>query len=212
MLLAIASIVHAQQFTWEGDVDKSTILSLKGRHIQVEGDPVKNPHYRFISPLPDSTQEIRMEVRESRGVVQIIAQPRIENDYTASIRIDDPQDGSSHYSIALYWETGRGSFEMNLDRVNWTGRVDEEVVVSCHEKICESRAEKGMAVMREKYKFTHALPKREIPVTLENTIGRGEVRIIEQPSKENNYTVRVAIRDRQAGIDDYGFMLTWPKK
>lgn len=210
--VAIASIAHAQQFTWEGDVDKSTIINLKGRHILIEGDPAQNAHYNFISPLPDSRQDIRMAVRESRGAVQIVAQPRIENDYTASIRIDDPQDGASHYSIALYWETARGSFETNLDRVTWTGRVDEEVWVSCREKKCESAAKKGMAAMREHYKYSHALPKREIPVMLENTIGRGDVRIVEQPSKSNDYTVRVAIRDPEAGIDDYGFTLTWPRK
>jgi hypothetical protein len=48
-----------------------------------------------------------------------------------------------------------------------------------------------------------------VDVMLSQTEGRGEIRLIEQPSERNHYTTRVLIRDPQAGSSEYSFKLTW---
>jgi hypothetical protein len=46
-------------------------------------------------------------------------------------------------------------------------------------------------------------------VSLENTEGRGEIRIVEQPSESNGYATRLRIRDPQSGAGEYAFKITW---
>jgi len=53
------------------------------------------------------------------------------------------------------------------------------------------------------------MPEHDIEVRLENSDGRGEIRLIEQPSRRNDYTARVAIRDPIEGSSDYSFTLVW---
>lgn len=180
--------------------------------IQVqEGGPVRDAKFHFFDPLPETQQNLRLEVLKGRGYVHIVDQPNLDNQYTASVAIEDRQPGSSFYSIALYWDTSNVPFEtkQKTDSVAWAGRVDGDAVISCQRQHCSSTNERGAPVFGEHYKFTHPLPNREITVRLENPDGRGEIHLIEQPSEANQYTARVAIRDPQPGSSDYSFTLVW---
>jgi hypothetical protein len=87
---------HAQ-FTWQGEVDGIDILYLHADRLNVqakEGAPVARQQYHFYDRLPESRQDARLEVREGRGFVHIIDQPRIENQYTLAVSIEDRQPGS----------------------------------------------------------------------------------------------------------------------
>jgi hypothetical protein len=44
---------------------------------------------------------------------------------------------------------------------------------------------------------------------IRQTAGRGRVTLAQAPTRMNNYTVMVAIDDRQVGGDDYAFEVTW---
>ena len=57
--------------------------------------------------------------------------------------------------------------------------------------------------------FSVPVPRREIQVSLNRIEGRGEVRIVEQPSKANNYAIVVEVYDKKAGNDEYEFELFW---
>ncbi len=219
IFLLLTPILGAQdrpQFIWHGDVDGIDILYLRAKHLDVqvkEGAPVAGQQFHFYAPLPDTRQDARLEVRQGRGYVHIIDQPRIENHYTLAVSIEDRQPGVSPYSIALYWDTSNRGFERSgrTDKVTWSGRVDEEALISCQDKTCSSSAGRGGPVAEEHYKFSRPLPHRDVEVTLEDQQGRGEVRLVEQPRERNNYMARVSIRDPQSGSGEYSFTLVWSR-
>jgi hypothetical protein len=226
VLLASATCAWAQeqpQWIWEGEVDGTVILHLRGNRSDVEeraGRPVNRERSRFLSRLPERRQDVRLEIREGRGNVRILQQPRPENNYTASIQIDDRQSGSGFYSLELYWEPGRGSAGVDPprrrrhvgageERATWSGRVDGDVVVECRQRDCSVQTLRGAPVVRDRADFSRPLPDREVRVTLDDLDGRGEVELIEQPSAANGYAAKVRIRDPQGGADDYAFSLFW---
>ncbi len=223
LFLSVCLQLSAQdrpQFVWQGQVDGTAILHLAGKRLTVQiqdGAPVEQQKFHFADSLPGGRQLVRVEVLEGRGYVHVIDQPSIENQYTLAVSIEDRQPGSSFYSIALYWDALGNVFEPGAERtdqVTWSGRVDEEAIVSCKKRSCVSSADHGATVQGapvtdEHFKFSRPLPDRDSDVRLEHPEGRGEIRLIEQPRQRNNYTARVSIRDPQAGAGEYGFTLQW---
>lgn len=218
--LLLAPILLAQdrpQFIWQGEVDGNDVLYLRGDHVNVKASEGASPtrqQFHFYDKLPDSRQNARLEVREGRGFVHIIDQPRIENQYTLAISIEDRQPGSSFYSIAVYWDASNQALERGsgkMDKLAWSGRVDQEAIVSCQSKTCASASQRGAAVAEEQFKFSRPLPQREVEVTLEEAEGRGEIHLVEQPRARNQYTARVSIRDPQNGAGEYSFTLVWKR-
>lgn len=227
LVLAAAALLPAQeqpQLVWEGQVDGISILRARGNRIDLEdreGLPVQRQRHRFYERLPENRQNVRLEVREGRGQVRILEQPRLENNYTLAVSIEDRQGGSAFYSLAFYWETARGflrpqprpspsSYE-RMESLTWNGGVDGEAIVSCWRDTCEAEARRGGLVSRDRFRFTRALPAQDVVVSLERTEGRGEIRLIQQPRDENSYTAQVLIRDPQGGTGDYSFSLAWAR-
>jgi hypothetical protein len=221
-LLAIAALAAGAcavaqegrpQLTWQGSVDGATILYLRGNRLKVEnkhGAPVESQKVKFYDRLPDTRQSVRVNVLEGRGAVRVIDQPRLENDYTAAVQIEELQGGRSFYSLAFYWDPGfAASAHGRPGKLSWSGRVDEEITVSCRADQCVSEVVRGAAVMRERAKFSQPLPRAEVRVSLEDIQGRGEIRLMEQPRRDNNYAARVLIRDLEPGVGDYSFVLKW---
>jgi hypothetical protein len=222
LLLSIAVSLGAQdhpQFVWQGQVDGTVILHVAGKRLAVriqDGAPIERQKFHFADALPESQQNVRVDVLQGRGYVHIVDQPSIENGYTLAVAIEDRQPGSSFYSIALYWDTSNNAFEGGegkTDHVSWAGRVDEAAIVSCHGRTCVSGSEQGARasapVANESFKFSRPLPERDVDVRLEYPEGRGEIRLIEQPRQRNNYTARVSIRDPLPGAGAYSFTLVW---
>lgn len=216
-LLILPWILSAQdrpQFVWQGDVDGTAILYVHGKRLDVkvsDGAPVAKQRFQFYDGLPEVVQNARVEIREGRGYVHVIDQPRIENHYTLAVSVEDRQAGSSPYSIAIYWDASNRAFEGSLrsDQVLWSGRVDGEATISCQGKRCFSSVTAGAPVAAEHFKFSKPMPNRDVEVRLEQALGRGEIHLMEQPSEKNKYTARVSIRDPQAGAGEYTFALTW---
>jgi len=225
LLFALCPVLLAQeqpQLVWEGQVDGATILRVRGNRISLEerqGLPVQRQRFRFFERLPDSRLNVRLDVVEGRGQVRILEQPRLENNYTLAVLVDDRQGGSSFYSLAFYWESRGGFFgpsppgpPSRLDRMEsltWSGRVDEEAVVSCRREECVAEAVRGSPVTRDRFRFSRALPARDTQVSLDRAEGRGQIRLLQQPREENGYTAQVGIRDPQGGPGDYSFTLAW---
>jgi hypothetical protein len=57
--------------------------------------------------------------------------------------------------------------------------------------------------------FFNSLPNRRVTVSLTMKRGRGEIFIEQQPSRENDFTAVVRIRDSRGGASDYEFELQW---
>ena len=215
-ILCVLSAQTMPQFVWRGDVDGVAILHLQGKKLEAQiqqGGPLENQQFHFSDGLPDTRQEVRVEVLQGRGYVHVIDQPSLENHYTLAVAIEDQQPGSAFYSIALYWDTSNNAFERGaekIDKVVWDGRVDHGAIVSCHAKTCSSEVDHGSPpVASEHYKFSKQLPAHDAEVHLENMEGRGEIRLIEQPRERNGYTARVSIRDPGTGAGEYSFTLVW---
>jgi hypothetical protein len=218
--LLLAPILPAQdraQFVWQGEVDGIDILYLHADRLDIqakEGAPAARQQYHFYDRLPETRQDARVEVRQGRGFVHIIDQPRLENHYTLAVSIEDRQPGSSFYSIALYWDASSRVFERGSgrnDKLTWSGRVDEEALISCQDRTCTTSASRGAPVAADRVKFSRPLPHRDVEVSLEIPEGRGEIRLVEQPRERNHYTARVSIRDPQSGSGEYSFTLVWTR-
>ena len=206
------------QLVWHGQVEGVTTLYIHGKQVEVEEKrgSAARPRFHFHHRLPDTTLDVRMEKTEGRGYVEIVEQPRADNNYTLAVRIEDRQPGSAPYSLAFYWDASRDRSENPREfarggRLTWKGRVDDEVIVSCRQSTCEANAASGNAVLREEYRFSKPLPSSAVEVNLEKTDGRGEIRLLEPPLEKNSYTARVLIRDPEKGASDYSFILRWAR-
>ena len=221
-LLLLGGALCAQerpQFVWQGEVDGIAVLHLRDNKLDVqvqEGGPVLRQQFQFNDRIPEIRQDARLEVRAGRGYAHIVEQPRLENHYTLTVAIEDRQPGSSPYSIALYWDASNRFFEGKhtpgrSDKVSWSGRVNGQATISCRDAVCTSSTEGSVPVADEHFKFSRPLPHRDVEVNLEHAMGRGEIRLAEQPRERNNYTARVSIRDSQGGAGDYSFTLGWSR-
>ncbi len=237
ILFAIAA--HAQippstspNFVWEGDVDESAILYLRGDHLEVEnpsGGRVQHQRYRLFHLPPDSHQTVRLEVVTGRGSVRIQQQPALENDYTIIVAIEDRQDGRGHYSIALYWEAsgddtqggtkhwrdrgwqgdGLAEVKTSTAKLTWRGHVDAEAVIECRASTCRVLTHKGMPVTHDRARFDKPLPHREVAVNLGADDAGGNIRVIQQPLRSNGYAAQVEILDGCGARKECAFTLSW---
>lgn len=212
------------RFRWEGVVDGTSSVSIKGRRVNVEtssGLPVQRQRYEFTDALPRTATNVQLVVFDGRGRVRLSEAPRSNNDFTAVVRIDDRSGGRDFYSFELRWndrdyrDNGggwSGNSPRNSDYVTWSGRVDGESIIRFRSDQVFDQTVNGQGVNGERYRFSAPMPSSGVDVNLSNTQGRGEIVIVEQPSRRNNFTTAVMIRDRQNGVGNYSFTLVWAKQ
>jgi hypothetical protein len=94
-------------------------------------------------------------------------------------------------------------------RLRWRGTVDGETQLLVRRSDVESRALSGLPASAITFNFTSPLPRRAVDVRLEKKHGRGDIEIVQQPSRNNDFTAVVEIRDKKGGSDDYEFELIW---
>ena len=87
--------------------------------------------------------------------------------------------------------------------------MDGETQLLVRRSEVESRALSGLPASGITFNFTSPLPRRVVDVRLEKKHGRGDIEIVQQPSRNNDFTVVVEIRDKKGGSDDYEFELIW---
>jgi hypothetical protein len=234
LLFAALAVGQPQpQLVWEGEADGVHVLHIRGNRLDVDdrqGVPVQRDRHRFFERLPELRQDVQMKLQEGRGSVRILQQPRPENNFTLSVQIEDKQGGSAFYSLSFYWQTssrsalsfpapgrsplqggGGRATEANEERLTWSGRVDDEVIVECRGQDCRAQTLRGSPATRDRVSFTRPLPERDVRVSLDGVEGRGQVQLAEHPSASNGYTARVRIRDDQGGTGDYTFSLYWTR-
>jgi hypothetical protein len=94
-------------------------------------------------------------------------------------------------------------------RLRWRGTVDGESQLLVRRSDVESRTLSGLPASGITFNFTAPLPRRTTDVRLEKKKGRGVVEIVQQPSRNNDFSVVVRIRDEKGGAGDYEFELIW---
>src|SRR5579885_1921405 len=94
-------------FEWNGHVDREVQLVMRGGNVQVERIGNTEPRggrVRTFSQMPRTDGQLRIQVIEGRGNVDVIQQPSRQNGYTAIVRVEDPRSGSDTYRLAAYWQ------------------------------------------------------------------------------------------------------------
>ena len=94
-------------------------------------------------------------------------------------------------------------------RMSWRGRVDDDVRIRIRGGSADVETIGGTAYNDGQPNFFNSLPNRRVTVRLTQKSGRGEVFIEQQPSRENDFTAIVRIRDTKGGAADYSFTLEW---
>lgn len=92
--------------TWRGRVDTEIILEIKGSSVierSVAGNAFNNGKYVFTSPMPARELDVRIQNRKVRGSVVVVERPSPMNNFTAVIRISDPQKNAADYEFELIW-------------------------------------------------------------------------------------------------------------
>jgi len=102
-----------------------------------------------------------------------------------------------------YPDTGRGG------RMTWRGRVDDDVRIRIRGGSADVETIGGTPYYDGQPNFFNSLPNRRVTVRLTAKRGRGEIFIEQQPSRENDFTAVVRIRDTRGGASDYEFELQW---
>jgi hypothetical protein len=100
-------------------------------------------------------------------------------------------------------DTGRGG------RMTWRGRVDDDVRIRIRGGSADVETIGGTPYSDGQPNFYNSLPPRRVTVRLTAKRGRGEIFIEQQPSRENDFTAIVRIKDSKGGASDYEFELQW---
>lgn len=112
-------------------------------------------------------------------------------------------DSSSGGGGGQYPDSGRSG------RMTWRGRVDDDVRIRIRGGSADVETIGGTPYYDSQPNFSNSLPNRRVTVRLTQQRGRGEIFIEQQPSRENDFTAVVRIRDTRGGASDYEFTLEW---
>lgn len=144
-------------------------------------------------------------------------------------------EANQRFRLRMISETGAGGYNRDRDRndrgqydrdrydrggnrdnnyggfsgMTWRGRVDDVLVLEIRDRSVNSRVISGRSAENVSSNFGSSLPNREATVSVEKRHGRGEVRVVEQPSRRNGYTAIIQIRDSAGGADDYEIEVRW---
>jgi hypothetical protein len=94
-------------------------------------------------------------------------------------------------------------------RMTWRGKVDDDVRIRIRGGTADVETIGGTPYYDAQPNFYNSLPNRRVTVQLTQKRGRGEIFIEQQPTRENDFTAVIRIRDARGGASDYEFELTW---
>jgi hypothetical protein len=232
LVVGAATTVQAQQrqlFQWAGRVDQEVQLTLSGRTLTTRNVGPSEPGSRgsnVMSTIPRMDGEVSVSVLDGRGEVDVIQQPTSANGYTAIVRVRDPQGGAGNYSLNAFWqpvsagevgspyERGRGygrrDRDMNGSRtaLMWSGDVDDNLEILLQPSGVSYRTLRG-AAPRGVQSAVSRVPRSDVELEINQTEGRGQVVVVQQPTAENGYTARIRVRDPQPGFGHYAFNVIW---
>jgi hypothetical protein len=94
-------------------------------------------------------------------------------------------------------------------RITWKGKVDDDVRIRFRGGSADAETIGGTPYYDAQPNFNSSLPSRRVNVSLNVKKGRGQVYVEQQPSRDNDFTLIVRIKDPKGGASDYEFELTW---
>ena len=94
-------------------------------------------------------------------------------------------------------------------RVFWRGMVDDRVQLSIRNNRINTLTVSGSQYPEGTYNFTSPLPRRDVSVGVDKKKGRGDVRVLQQPSRSNDFTTIIEISDTDGGAKEYQLEIYW---
>ncbi len=94
-------------------------------------------------------------------------------------------------------------------QMTWRGTVDDDVRITIRGGTAEVETIGGSPYYDAVTNFTSSLPARRANVSVTKRRGRGEVFVEQQPSRENNFTAIIRVRDTRGGASQYEFDVNW---
>ncbi len=91
----------------------------------------------------------------------------------------------------------------------WRGTVDNKVQLIIRGRDIETRTVVGRAYPAGTFSFTNSLPNQNVEIEVVKKEGRGNVRIIQQPNRRNDFTAVIEIDDPGSGARQYQLEILW---
>lgn len=217
-------------FDWKGRVDGQSVIRIRGNKVQIEnlsGQGVSETEYRFSNEqgIAAQSQQFSLTGTSGRGEILLLEQPELKNNYTAAVSINDPKGGASEYSFRLTWQppgfqpaapadlnkSGQPAAENQPVGVGlkWAGRVDGSVRLRIRAKQLILEHLEGVPVVGRDHTFFKPLPVDPRTASVRKIKGRGEVRILEQPTPANGFTLTIQVDDKKKGSAQYEIEVSW---
>jgi hypothetical protein len=93
--------------------------------------------------------------------------------------------------------------------LRWWGRVDGRDILCIRRGTVWVIHEDGEPIVEADFRLERPLPAEPVTVSVRKIRGRGRVEVLEQPSRENNFTARILIEDKKSGSDRYEIEVFW---
>ncbi|MDQ2890955.1 MAG: hypothetical protein M3R65_10475 [Gemmatimonadota bacterium] len=95
-------------FDWRGAVDQEIRIEMQGgRTSTIAMGPREMVGYdnaRAVGGVPSTNGYVTVEMREGRGIADVVQQPTARNGYTTIVRIRDGESGAGRYDVAAFWQ------------------------------------------------------------------------------------------------------------
>ena len=107
---------------------------------------------------------------------------------------------------------GLGYGEPTSGNMEWRGLVDNRVQLVIRGRSVQARQAGTVLGTRPEDAraiFSSGLPAQPVRVSIRRLAGRGEVRVIQQPSRQNDYTAIVEIYDPARGAQEHRLQVSW---
>jgi hypothetical protein len=196
---------------WNGRVDNRVNITLKAdevKTIPVAGR-LSGVYQNLQGVLPRRGATVRVIKLDGRGDVRVIAQPSRANDFTATIEVYDDDRGDDNYKLQITWQSSNVQENYTPGKVTWSGRVDGTVDIEISGDFVEAIDKTASGLTNVRYNLEGYLASRSGSVRTDKKEGRGTVSVIEQPSRNNDYTAVIRIFDPKGGADDYEVEIIW---
>lgn len=98
-----------------------------------------------------------------------------------------------------------------IGRAYWRGTVDNVVHLKLKDREMETITVAGTSYGPGTFSFTSALPRSRGGISVEviKKKGRGNARVIQQPSSQNDFTAIVEVKDGDGGAKEYELEILW---
>jgi hypothetical protein len=104
------------------------------------------------------------------------------------------------------------NYSKRIGSVTWKGKVDKEVHLKVRNNSLEYSLFDGTDYGSGSYNFVSAMPSNNrVNLYVRKKKGRGNVSIIQQPDRLNNYTAVIKVLDEGSGAKDYEVEIYWTR-